>query len=209
MLHPGALRRWPAALGLALALLLCAVSGALAATTHPLGPWGYSRRILSPGQAQYIRLTVPDAVVAQSRSDLADLRIVDERGVEIGYVVAPESSGRTLLFFRSPEHQYGLLYGNPAATAPAYGVEIPADAVSEPGTLGPQEANPFYGSSPELKNLTWPRRYPFAFYSIAGSVLILLFGGMYARTVVRMRREKRKIEALLTLERQSGQRPEP
>lgn len=208
MLHALKLRRWGAALGLCLALLLLAARTGLAAAVpvHPLGPWGYARRITSPGQAQYVRLAIPDAVAAASRPDLADLRIVDERGVEIGYVVQPGSRGRTLLFYRSPEHQYRLLYGNPAAAPPAYGVEIPANAASEEGSLGPQEANPFYASSPDLNNLTWPRRYPLAFYSIAGSVLILLFGGMYARTVVRMRREKRKIEMLLALERQT--RPE-
>ncbi len=211
MLHAAVLRRQGAALVLAL-LLLAAPAGLAAAATvvHTLGPWGYSRRITSPGQAPFIRLAIPEGVASLSRADLNDLRIADERGVEVAHIKVPGAGGRPdLVFFRSPERQYHLLYGNPAATAPAYGVEFPTTAATEPGSLGQQEANPFYASSPELKNLTWPRRYPFAFYSIAGTILILLFGGIYARTVGRMRRERRKIALLLAQERaESGNKPE-
>lgn len=201
------LLRAAAILAAALCLLLSLLAPASAATRSPLAAWLYSRKITSPGQAQYVRLTIPDEVAAHSRADLTDLRLADQDANEVPYTtVAGPGTRPDVIYYRASGKRYWLLYGNQDAARPAYGVEWPANPQTEPGALAPEAANPVYDVS-NLRDQTWPRRYPLPFYTFFFGLIILLFGYMYRRTVGRVKSERKKIARLLELQRNEENKP--
>jgi len=79
----------------AVALAWLSSGSAFAAADHP--EWRYMRDITgvaqAPGQGGLAWVALDGPVLAESRPDLADLRIVDQSGREVPYVISPRRGG--------------------------------------------------------------------------------------------------------------------
>lgn len=77
--------------------LLCMLAAALWAADLPEAwrSWRYSRPIALNSEGEPVRLAISPEVFAHSSASLADLRVVDDQGNEVAYLLGGDASGKS------------------------------------------------------------------------------------------------------------------
>jgi|GEM_PF-2490101 hypothetical protein len=116
-------------------LLAAGVPISFGSDADPWTAWSYraNLHVRTPELADFSHMaTVRLQLGSSAAKDLADLRILDEKGREQPWQLRSTSpSGEVTLVFQTVKgmRDYALIFGNPAATKPAYGLTWPIGRV--------------------------------------------------------------------------------